>query len=578
MNKEISELLYQIAELLSFSKENLFRVRAYENAARVIESYPRDIEELVKNNELKEIPGIGKSIEEKITEYLSTGRLKYLDELKKEIPEGLLDIMNIPGMGPRKTKIVYENLKITSIKELETAARNGKLRNIAGFGEKTEENILSGIQLQQKLRGRMLLFEALNLADTIMKEIKKNKEVKQVSPAGSLRRLKETVRDIDILCTVKKNKEKYIIDRFTNLPIVDKVLLAGTTKASVISKEGIQIDLRVLEELCYGAALQYFTGSKEHNIALRELANRKGFTINEYGVFKISKSGPPPSPSGKSVAGRTEEEIYALLGLRFIPPMLRENRGEIESSMDGRLPQLINLTEVRGDTHVHSKYSDGVNTIEEIADKAEKLGYEWVIICDHSQSLKIADGVSLKDMYRKIDYINRLNQKNPGIKILAGTEVDILSDGKLDYPYELLKELDFVNAAVHTGFKQEEEQITTRIIRAMENKYVHCISHLTGRLIGKREPYKINIEKVLQSARDTGTVLEINAFPERLDLSDVYCKRAKEMGIKMCIGSDAHSIGQMEYLPLGVYVAQRGWLEKNDVINTMNYKELKTEV
>jgi len=566
-NKEIAKLLYQIAELLSLTEENPFRIRAYERAAQSIESIPTPIEEIAEKDELEEVPGIGESVAEKIKEYLKTGRIKYLDDLKKKFPEGLLEIMEVPGMGPKKAKYLFDKLKISDLDSLKKAAEEGKLRNLPGFGEKTEKNILQGIELKASSKERILLFDAINIADEIVSELKKLKEVKQISPAGSLRRKKETIGDIDILCTVSEGKEKLVVERFTKLPRVKKILACGDTKGSVITEEGIQVDLRVVPQDCYGSALQYFTGSKEHNIALRELANKKGLTISEYGIFKIKDKTKP-------VAGKTEEEIYDLLGLQYIPPEIRENRGEIEVAKKHALPELVELKDIKGDVHVHSKYSDGANSIDEIAEEAEKLGYEWIIICDHSQSVKIAGGVQIKDLYKKIDEIHNFNSKNRKVKVLCGQEVDILSDGKLDYPEDVLKELDFVIVAIHSGFKQSEQQMTERIIKAFQNKYVHLFAHPTGRLLGKREPYSVNLEKVLEEAKKCNVFMEINAYPERLELQDFYCKKAKELGLKMAIGTDSHNINQLGFISLGVDVARRGWLEKDDLINCLSYGDL----
>lgn len=568
-NKEVAQLLYEIAELLSLSEENPFRIRAYERAAQVIEALPQAIEEIAAKDELRKIPGIGEGIAEKIKEYLTTGKLKYAEDLKKTIPLGVLRIMAIPGMGPKKAKIVYEKLRITDIPELEKAAREHQLTHLPGFGTKTEENILRGIELQRQSSGRTLLFTVLMTAKTVIERLGKLPEVKQIAYAGSLRRGKETIRDIDILCTATKSKP--VMNAFVNFPWVRQKLAQGETKSTVILEGGIQCDLRVVEPHCFGAALMYFTGSKEHNISLRTLANKKGYTINEYGLFKLKQEDKP-------IAGLTEKEIYEKLGLEYIPPELRENRGEIEIAAKRKIPQLVEGKDILGDLHVHSKYSDGNVTIEQIANQAKKKGWEWVTISDHSQSLKIAGGMPVKEVYKKIEEIKKYNSKNKNFRILCSTEVDIHNDGSLDYEDELLKELDFVIAAIHTGFKQSEEKITERILAAMENKYLHMIAHPTGRLLGKREPYGINMEKILQAAKKTNTAIEINAFPERLDLYDIYCKAAKEMGVMLGIGTDAHSLGQLDYIGLGVTVARRGWLEKKDVLNTLTAEELLRRV
>ncbi len=566
-NKEISEKFYLIAQLLSLTDENPFKIRAYEKAAQVIESLPQAIEDIAEDfNKLSSIPGVGKSIAEKIVEYLTTGKIQRLEELKLKFSEGVFEMLKIPGLGPKRVRILYEKMGIKDINTLKEYARRNALRNLPGFGEKVEKNILEGIELLSSSQQRILLFDAIKNVEKILYEMKKNKEIIYIDPCGSLRRKKETVADIDILCCVTKGKERYVIDKFTKLSMVKKVLACGETKGSILTDDNLQVDLRVVSKEVYGAALQYFTGSKQHNIHLREIANKKGFTISEYGIFKIGQKEKP-------IGGKAEKEIYEILGLQYIEPELREDRGEIEYAQRNELPKLLELKDIKGDTHIHSKYSDGANSIDEIVEYAEQLGYEWIIVCDHSQSLKVAGGVEIRDLYKKIDEIKSLNKKNK-IKILCGQEVDILSDGKLDYPNEILKELDFVIAAIHTGFKQSEEQITERILKAMDNKYVHSISHPTGRLLNKRSAYKINISKIIEQAGKNAVMLEINAFPERLDLDDVNSKYAKEHNVVLSIGTDAHHISQMDYMFLGVYVARRGWLEKDNVVNTMSYKDL----
>ncbi len=566
-NKELAEQFYLIAQLLSLTDENPFKIRAYEKSAQVIESLPEAIEEIAKDKEkLASIPGIGKSIAEKVIEYLTTGKIQRLEELKKKFPSGILELLSIPGLGPKRVKLLYEKLGIKDVNTLKEFAQKGVLNTLPGFGEKIVQNILEGIKFVSISEKRLFLFDAMKIVDEIIAEFK-NKNIIQIDPCGSLRRRKETVGDIDILCCTLAGKEKSVMEQFVNLSVVEKVLAHGETKSSITTKSNVQVDLRIIPKDVYGAALQYFTGSKQHNIHLRELANKKNLTISEYGVFKITNKTKP-------ICGKTEQEIYSILNLDYIPPELREDRGEIEAAANHTLPKLIERKDIKGDTHIHSNYSDGANTIKEIVDYAEQLGYEWVIICDHSQSLKVAAGLDIPMLYKKIEEIKKMN-KNSKVKILCGAEVDILSDGRLDYPDDVLKELDFVIAAIHTGFKQSEEQITQRIISAMENKFVHSISHPTGRLINKRPAYNVNVQKIVEYAKKTAVMLEINAFPERLDLDDVYSKYAKEHGVKLSIGTDAHHVSQMEYIDQGIYVARRGWLEKKDVVNTMSYAELK---
>ncbi|MEN3014166.1 MAG: DNA polymerase/3'-5' exonuclease PolX [Endomicrobiia bacterium] len=565
-NKEVAEQFYLIAQLLSLTDENPFKVRAYEKAAQVIESLPEPIEEISKDfKKLSEIPGVGKSIAEKVVEYLSSGKIQRLEELKSKFPEGIFEMLKIPGLGPKRVRLLFEKLGISDTATLKEYAQKGMLRSLPGFGEKVEKNILEGIQLLSVSEQRLLLFDAMKAVEEILNELK-NKDIINIDPCGSLRRRKETVGDIDILCCVKPGKEKQTIEKFTKLSSVKKIHASGDTKASILTTSNLQVDLRVVPKEVYGAALQYFTGSKQHNIHLREIANKKNLTLSEYGVFRVGKKDKP-------ICGETEKEVYEILGLQYIEPELREDRGEIELALKGQLPKLLELKDIKGDTHIHSVYSDGANTIKEISEYAYRLGYEWIIICDHSQSLKVAGGMEIKTLYKKIEEIKNLN-KTSKVKVLCGQEVDILSDGRLDYPDEVLKELDFVIAAIHTGFKQSEEQITERIMKAMDNKYVHSISHPTGRLLNKRSPYKVNISKVIEHASKTQVMLEINAFPERLDLDDTNVKYAKDQGVLISIGTDAHHVSQMEYIELGVYVARRGWLEKKNVVNTLSYSEL----
>jgi DNA polymerase IV (family X) len=445
-NKELAKILLEISELLSLKNESVFRIKAYERASQAIESLPEPIEEMAQKGGLDKIHGIGESIAEKIQEYLSRGTVTYLEELRSHFPKGLIDIMEVPGVGPKKAQFLFNELHISSLAGLEEAAKNGKIRVLRGFGKKTEDNILKGIALKQRSKGRILLLEAMLISREVVSALKADKDIRQVSPAGSLRRYKETIGDIDILATTEKEKESSVIERFTRLPLVKRVLAAGGTKATILTGNDVQVDLRVVEPSSYGAAMQYFTGSKEHSVALREMARQKGLTINEYGVFKIGKKG-------KAVAGETEEEVYKTLGLPCIPAPLRENRGEIEAALKRELPKLVVRKDIRGDIHVHSNYSDGTNTIEEMAQKARSMGYEWMVSTDHSVSLRIARGLDLTRLEEKIARIKKLNRKFKNFKVLCGVELDILSDGRLDYPDRVLKELDFVVASVHSSFK-----------------------------------------------------------------------------------------------------------------------------
>lgn len=565
-NQEISNIFKEIAEILEIKGENPFRIRAYERAARNIEAIPEDIGVYIKDESLKSIPGIGKDLEEKIKEIVSTGGLKYLTELKKDIPQGLIDMLNVPGIGPKTAKLLNEKLGIQDLVMLERMAHAGKIKDLPGMKEKTEENILRGIELLKRGRDRMDLKTAKDVADSFIAHLNKVKDVKKIDVAGSLRRMKDTVRDIDILVSSKKPEK--VMDKFTTLPDVKDVLAKGDTKSSIVTKDGIQVDVRVIEDASYGAALMYFTGSKEHNIKLRQMAIKKGLKLSEYGIFK----------KNKRIAGKTEEDMYKTLGLPYIIPELREDRGEFQAATEGTLPNPVKVKDIKGDLHVHSKWSDGGSSIEEVVLKARALRYEYIAITDHSQGLKIAGGLDKKKLNTKRKEIERLRKKYRDIKILFGTEVDIDSDGNLDYPDDILKEMDVVVAAVHSGFKQSKEKITGRIIKACKNKYVDMIAHPTGRLWGAREPYDIDMEEVIKAAKETSTALEINSFPQRMDLNDTNCRMAKEFGVKLVINTDAHIADQLEMMRFGVSVARRGWLEKQDVLNTLPYDKLKLEL
>ncbi|MBI4972886.1 MAG: DNA polymerase/3'-5' exonuclease PolX, partial [Candidatus Omnitrophica bacterium] len=542
--------------------DNPFRIRAYERAAQNIEGLSEDIEEVAKDERLREIPGIGLDLSQKVKEYLKTGKIKAYEELKKKIPQGLLDLLNIPSVGPKTAKLLSEKLKIKDIPDLENAIEKNKLQDIFGIKEKTIENILKGIELLKAGKERLHLGQAIQVAGEFISALEKLPEAKKISPAGSLRRQKETVRDIDIL--VISDKPQKIMDTFVGLELVEEVIAHGETKSSVRTRDDVQVDCRVVEEKSFGAALLYFTGAKNFNIKLRQLAIKKGLKINEYGVFR----------KNKFIGGKTEEEIFKILGMSYIEPELREDTGEIELALKFKLPHLIERKDLKGDLHVHSNYSDGGNTILEIASAAKKMGYTYIAITDHSQGLKVAGGLSIADLKKKRDEIEKVNKDLKDLRVLYGTEVDIDSQGKIDYKIEVLKEFDIVVAAIHSGFKQSKEQLTRRIIKACLNKYVHIIAHPFGRLWGARDAYDIDFEQILKVARETNTFLEINAFPQRLDLNGLNCRRAKEMGVRLAIGTDAHELAQLETIKLGISMARRGWLSKEDVINTLTVEEL----
>jgi DNA polymerase (family X) len=559
-NKELADLFGRMADILEFKDENPFKISAYRKASRIIGDLTQDIEEIAEGGKLKEVPGIGEGMAQKILEYLKTGKVSKFEEVRKGVPDALIAIMDIPGMGPKTLSMIHKEKGISSLSQLERAVEDGSLVGLPGIGEKKVENIKRGIQLLKQSKGRMNLGIAFPVAKRIVEALREKAGSRKIEWAGSLRRMRENIGDIDILAT-GPNKEE-IVHTFTHLPEVKEVLASGETKASVIVEGGIQIDLRVVEEDSYGAALQYFTGSKGHNIHLRGIAKTKGIKINEYGVFK----------GEKKVGGKEEEDVYRALGMDWIEPELREDRGEIEAAKEARLPKLVKEPEIKGDLHVHSNWSDGTSPIEEIARAAQKRGYQYVAICDHSKSLKITHGLDESRLMKQIEEIDRINEKMKGFQILKGTEVDILSDGRLDLSEKVLGKLDLVVAAVHSGFKQEKEKMTKRIVRALENPLVHILAHPSGRLLGARDPYEVEIDEVMEAAKQYRKALEINAYFERLDLDDIHCRKAKEMGIPLAIGTDSHHVDQMWMISLGVAVARRGWLETPNVLNTLPLK------
>ena len=561
-NKELADLFEKMADILEFKGENPFKISAYRRASRIIGDLTQDIEEIAEKGKLKDVPGIGEGMAQKVVEYLKTGKISKFEEVKKGVPDELIAIMDIPGMGPKTLSMLHKEKGIGNLSQLERALEDGSLLGLFGMGEKKIENIKRGIQLLKQSKGRMNLGVAFPVAKRIVEALRQKTGSKKIEWAGSLRRMKENIGDIDILAT-GPDKEK-IVQAFIRLPEVKEVLASGETKASVIVEGGTQIDLRVVEEDSYGAALQYFTGSKGHNIHLRGIAKAKGLKINEYGVFK----------GKKRIAGKEEKDVYRVLGMDWMEPEIREDRGEIEAAQEKRLPKLIQESEIKGDLHVHSKWSDGMTPIEEIAKAAQKRGYQYVALCDHSQSLRIAHGLDETRLLKQIEEIDRINERLKDFQIVKGTEVDILTDGKIDHPDKVLQRLDFVVAAVHSGFKQEKGKMTKRIVRALENPLVHCLAHPSGRLLGARAPYEVDIDEVMETAKKHGKVLEINATLERLDLDDIRCMKAKQMGIRMSIGTDSHHPDQMWMMSLGVAVARRGWLETKDVLNTLSLKEI----
>jgi len=564
-NQFVADILYMIANLLDLKGEIFFKTRAYRIAAQTIEALDEDIEKLVNQGRLESIPGVGEALAKKITELVQTGKLEYLERLKKEVPTGLIDLLGIPGLGPKKVAALYKNLGITNTQELQEAANKGELRTLEGFGEITERNILRGIQLREKTSGRVLLNVAYEDGTRYIAYLKRCKQIEKINIAGSLRRMKETIGDLDIL--ISSENPEIVMEYFVSYPEVAQVLAKGTTKSSVLLNDNLQVDLRVVEEKSYGAALQYFTGSKDHNVTLRGLAIRKGYKLNEYGLFDKNTE--------KYIAGKTEEEIYKKVGFPYIEPELRENRGEFEAAKKKKLPNLVGYAEINGDFHVHSSWSDGSDSIETIASVAQQRRYSFIGITDHSQSLKIANGLTEDRIQKKLQEIKTLNKKFPDLRILCGTECDIKTDGTLDYSNKILKQFDFVYIGIHTAFKMDKETMTKRIIKGMDNEQADFVAHPTGRLIGKREPYEVDLEQIIDTAKETDTRLEINSFPDRLDLDDTHVKLAKEHGVQFVLGTDSHSINHLDFMRFGIATARRGWLEKKDILNTYSLKDIE---
>jgi DNA polymerase (family X) len=561
-------MLYEISEFLEMDSVP-FKPYAYQKAALTLETLKDDIGDIYRKGgikALKEIPNIGENIAKKIEEVLTTGRLRYYEEFKKKMPIDLDEIVRVEGVGPKKAKVLYEKLGVTNLKQLEDEARSGRIAPLAGFGEKTQKNIIEAIEFLKRSHGRFLLGEILPVANEVVDRLKAMKEVKKIEIAGSLRRMKETIGDVDILVT-SDNPTK-VMDFFTSQPGVVKIWGKGSTKSSVRMKEGFDMDLRVIPGESYGAALQYFTGSKDHNIALRKIAIDRGLKLNEWGLFRGSQS----------VASRTEEDVYKAIGLRWMPPEIREDRGEIEASRNGTLPDLITRNDIRGDLHVHSNWDGGADSIEDIAKSAMKMGYDYVGIADHTQFLKIERGLDEKKIRERNTEIDRLNEQwnrsGRRFRVLKGCEANILTDGSIDLEDEVLAELDFVIAGVHSQFKMTRAAMTERICKAIANPHVDILAHPTGRILMRRDEYEIDFEQVLKASLKTGTVLEINSFFERLDLNDANILRAKRAGIRMCVSTDAHRADQLHQMTFGIAQARRGWAEKQDIINARPVEKL----
>lgn len=561
----------EIADFLELKQASSFRVNAYRKGARAIEGLGEDVAAVAARGELRKIPGIGAGLAEKIEEFLRTGAIADHETLRGDLPPGLPELMTIPEVGAKTALLLYRELGIADVEALEQACRDGRVRAVPRLGARSEANILQGIERRRRQGTRRPAYEVRPLVDAVVEGLRRVPGVEAVEAAGSLRRLRDTVADIDVV--VATTGAPAAMAAVAALPQVARVLAMGPTRASVLlGRVEIQCDVRVVEPPSYGAALQYFTGSKEHNVHLRELAVRRGLRINEYGVFDVSSApdageeGPRATP-GRRLGGRTEDEVYAAVGLPWIPPEIREGQSEIEAAQRGELPRLVTLGEIRGDLHMHTRWSDGKDTAETMARAAAARNYAYCCITDHSVSLKFARGVTADDLLARAASVRALSDA-AGIRVLMGAEVDILGDGSLDYPDDVLAQLDLVVGSVHSRFRMPRDEMTKRVVQALEHQRLHVLGHPTGRLIGERPPYDLDIDAVLEAARRTGTAIEINASPDRLDLPDVHVRRARERGVLVAIDTDAHQKAQLDFMPYGVGVARRGWMDAAHVINT----------
>jgi DNA polymerase (family 10) len=567
-NQEIAKIFFQIADFMKM-EGIAFKPQAYIKVALNLESLNEDVGEIYKKDGLEglqKISGVGKNLAEAIEEYLKKGKIKTLEDFKKKSPIKLDELLNVESLGPKKIKVLYEKLGVKNLKDLEKQAKKHNIAPLDGFGEKTEQNILQGIEFLKTASGRLSLGIVLPIAREVVEKLRLLPEVKQISLAGSLRRRKETIGDADIL--VASDKPEKIMDYFVGLDGVEKVWAKGSTKASVRMKMGFDMDLRVVKEESFGSALQYFTGSKEHNIATRKIAIEQGLKLSEYGLFR----------GKKRIAGKTEEGVYSALGIAFIEPELREDNGEIlrlASLAQDKLPKLVESKDIKGDLHCHSNWDGGKNSIEEMAETAMAMGYEYIGISDHTKFLKIENGLDEIKLLKQSKAIKKINEKfnNKNFKILHGCEANILNDGSLDIKDEVLEKLDYVIAGLHSSLKMDKKEMTERLVKAMKNPNVDIISHPTTRLLGKREEAQLDFDKILKVARETGTILEINSAPERLDLNDFYIRRSKAEGVKMLINTDSHQKEQLILMEYGVSMARRGWAEKQDIINTFPVEE-----
>lgn len=566
-DKDVAGILDEIGTLLDLKGENPFKCRAYHNASRIVGALTTDLAGLIASGGLKSIKGIGPGLAEKITELVQTGKSAYHEELKASLPGGLLDMLRIPGLGPKRVKVLFDRLKIKTLGELKDAASTHKLAGIEGFGEKTEENILRGIASLETHADKHLYSTASEAAARVLKTISTQPYVIRSDVAGSLRRRKEIIGDIDILASVKKGRAGDLMKTFTSHPDAERIVAQGETKSSILLSSGINCDLRVIDDVEYPFALAYFTGSKEHNVELRSLAKTFDLSLNEYGFSKLG-SAEKRGKAKRVVRCTSEADIYGELGLSYIPPELRENTGEIDAAKEKSLPVLIEERDITGTFHCHTNYSDGVNTLAEMVQAARALGWNYLGIADHSKIAAYAGGLSEARVKQQIKEIDTINRDGKGFYIFSGTEVDILPDGSLDWSDRILAGFDYVVASIHSKFKMTEKEATRRIIKAIKNKYVTMLGHPTGRLLLERDGYPVNMIDVINAAADYGTVIEINAHPMRLDLDWRYCHYAKEKGVRISINPDAHTVKGLKDVQYGVGTARKGWLEKNDVINT----------
>jgi DNA polymerase (family X) len=561
--QEISQMFEEIALMLDLKGENPFKSKAYINAARTLEFVEGDIKDYVLEDRLEEIKGIGKAIKEKLIEIVHTGKLEYYDELKASIPEGLFEMLKIPGVGPKKVKAIYEKLEVKTIGELEYACKENRLLDLDGFGKKTQNNILKGIENMKKFQGQFLYGEVFHLAEEIKRQVQQSGLADRSEITGSIRRRKEVVKDVDMIAT--SDYADKLMDYFTTLPLVEEVIAKGDTKSTVRLQNGINMDLRVVVDKEYPYVLNHFTGSKEHNTAIRHRAKAMGIKVNEYGLFKEEKL----------IQCHNEADIYSILGLDYIPPEIRENNGEIEAAEKHQLPKLIDLRDIKGTFHMHTIYSDGSNTIEEMAESARNMGLNYIGISDHSRSAFYARGLNRDEIMRQLEEIDKLNNKYEDFHIFKGIESDILPDGALDYEDDVLKLFDFVIASVHSNFKLEKDKMTKRLINAITNRYTTMLGHPTGRILLARKEYDMDIYAVIDAASEYSKIIEINADPHRLDLDWRYLKYAKEKGVLMSINTDAHNLLGLHNIQFGIGIARKGWLESHNVINTMSLQEMK---